>query len=73
MLVDRFSALSEWSASALEASLRSTADAKGLKAADLIHPLRAAITGRLNSPGIFITAQLIGKETVLLRIQEALR
>ncbi|MBP9005046.1 MAG: hypothetical protein KBG36_02220 [Candidatus Marinimicrobia bacterium] len=52
--------------------MRRTAEHAGLKAADLIHPLRLALTGFGISPGIFQVAEILGKETVLRRIQKAI-
>jgi len=39
----------------------------------LAHPLRAAVTGRTASPGIFETLSLIGKERVMERLDKAIR
>jgi glutamyl-tRNA synthetase len=44
----------------------------GLKAGDVIHPARVALTGRKVSPGIFEVMALLGKERVLDRIDGAL-
>jgi len=64
--------LTDFSANAIEETLRRTAEHAGLKAADLIHPLRLALTGFGISPGIFQVAEILGKETVLRRIQKAI-
>ena len=40
----------------------------GAGGGDLIHPLRAALTGRENSPGIFEVMHFLGKNRVLKRI-----
>jgi len=56
--------------SALEMNLRETADSLGVRAADLIHPLRVALTGRAVSPGLFDVMKLLGKNRVIQRIQE---
>jgi glutamyl-tRNA synthetase len=65
-------ALDEWSESALEAALRRRADADGVGAGKVIHPLRVALTGSGASPGIFEVARLLGRDTVLRRIDDAL-
>jgi glutamyl-tRNA synthetase len=57
----------------LEASLRSKAAQMGLKAGDLIHPLRLALTGRTSSPGIFEVVVLLGRERCLQRIKQAIK
>jgi glutamyl-tRNA synthetase len=54
-----------------EEPMRALADELGLKAGQLFGILRAAVTGRTVSPPLFETMAVIGKETVLERIQEA--
>lgn len=58
----------DFSAAALEPALRSLAEARGVKAGVLIHPLRVALTGQTASPGIFEVMELLGRERVLARI-----
>ena len=41
--------------------------ALGIKAGDLIHATRVAVTGRTTSPGIFEVLALLGRETTLAR------
>jgi glutamyl-tRNA synthetase len=57
---------------ALEAALRSLADARGIKPGVLIHATRVAVTGQAVSPGLFEVLDLIGRDRVLARIDEAL-
>jgi glutamyl-tRNA synthetase len=56
----------------LERSLRGLISRLGIKAGVLIHPLRVAVTGRMDSPGIFGILLLLGKELVLYRLDKAL-
>jgi glutamyl-tRNA synthetase len=51
--------------------MRGLATEMGLKAGELIHPVRVALTGRRNSPGIFEVMALLGKEKVLERLRRA--
>ena len=51
-----------------EAALRALAEAKGVSAAKLIHPLRLALTGRGASPGIFDVMVVLGKDRTLNRL-----
>ena len=67
-LRDAFSATPEWSEVALEKCLRDLADSRGVKAAMLIHGTRLALTGRMVSPGLFEMLVLLGRETVLPRL-----
>ena len=57
----------------LEKSIRDLAESLDIKAGVLIHPLRLALTGHTVSPGIFDILQILGKETVLRRIENAIR
>ena len=63
-------ALDEWSALATEAAVRSTADAAGVKLGQVAQPLRAALTGRATSPGIFDVLVLLGRDESLERIAD---
>ena len=65
---DRLSALPDWSAEAAEQAVREVAEAEGAKLGQLAQPLRAALTGRATSPGIFDVLVLLGREESLARI-----
>jgi len=69
-LRERLAALPTWDAESLESSLRELADERGLSAAKLIHPLRLAVTGRGESPGIFEVLELLGAERSLRRFEK---
>ncbi|MBC2666396.1 glutamate--tRNA ligase [Novosphingobium flavum] len=58
----------EWSAEALEATLKGLAAEWGLGLGKLAQPLRAALTGQTTSPGIFDVLVLLGREESLARI-----
>ena len=61
-------ALEPFDEATAEAGLRALAADMGLKAGDLIHPLRVALTGQKVGPGIFETLVLLGREEALRRI-----
>jgi len=63
---------SDWSEESLEAQVRVLAEDMGLGAGKLIHPLRVALTGTSVSPGIFEVMNLMGRELVCARIDDAL-
>jgi glutamyl-tRNA synthetase len=63
-------ALNDWSVPAIDAAARSFAEAKGLKLGKVAQPLRAALTGRTVSPGIFEVMVLIGRDETLARLQD---
>jgi len=63
-------AVTTWDTEALEAAVRAVADERGLKLGQTAQPLRAALTGRRTSPGIFDVLVLIGREESLARIAD---
>jgi glutamyl-tRNA synthetase len=63
-------ALAEWDAASVEAAIREVAEAEGVKLGRLAQPLRAALTGRTTSPGIFDVLALLGKGESLARIAD---
>ena len=60
--------LPDWSVPAIDEAARGFAEARGLKLGKLAQPLRAALTGRTVSPGIFEVMTLIGKTESLARL-----
>ncbi|HMO51018.1 MAG TPA: glutamate--tRNA ligase family protein [Kiritimatiellia bacterium] len=67
-LRDRFAALASFDAAALEAELRALAEAAGLKPADLIHPVRLAVSGQAGGPSLFHLLEVLGRDVVLRRL-----
>ena len=63
-------ALANWDHDALEACIREVADKEGVKLGKLAQPLRAALTGRSTSPGIFDVLALLGQGESLARIED---
>jgi glutamyl-tRNA synthetase len=63
-------ALAKWDAASLEAAVREVADSGGVKLGKLAQPLRAALTGRTTSPGIFDVLALLGRDESLARISD---
>jgi glutamyl-tRNA synthetase len=64
--------LKQWSHEALDEAAREFAEAQGVKLGKLAQPLRAALTGRVVSPGIFEVMVLIGRDETLGRIGDVL-
>ena len=62
-------AVANWSAEDLEAAVRAQAEATGLKLGQIAQPLRAAVTGRGTSPGLFDVMAVLGRDTSLARIE----
>jgi glutamyl-tRNA synthetase len=61
----------EWERATLDASLRTFAEAQGVKLGAVAQPLRAALTGSLQSPPIDAVLVALGQEESLTRISDA--
>ncbi len=62
----------EWNLDNLTAAVRGLAEAEGMKLGKLAQPLRAALTGRNASPGIFEVLYFLGRQESLDRISDHL-
>ena len=62
-----------WDAASIEAAVRDVADAFGVGLGKVAQPLRAALTGRATSPGIFDVLALLGREESLGRLDDRLQ
>jgi glutamyl-tRNA synthetase len=61
----------DWTAPRLEAAVRGFAEAQGLKLGQVAQPLRAALTGRATSPGLFDVMVVLGRDESFARIGDA--
>lgn len=61
-------AAAPWTAETTEAAVRSFAEQNDLKLGQVAQPLRAALTGRTTSPGIFDVLAVLGREECLARL-----
>jgi glutamyl-tRNA synthetase len=59
-------------AATTDKALHAFAAAKGLKSAEVVHPVRVATTGTQVGFGLFETLEILGKDAVLKRIQHSL-
>ncbi|OYU14283.1 MAG: glutamate--tRNA ligase [Alphaproteobacteria bacterium PA4] len=64
-------AATDWSAPTLEAVARGLAETLGLKLGQVAQPLRAAMTGAAQSPGLFDVMAILGRDESLGRIADA--
>jgi glutamyl-tRNA synthetase len=69
-VIPRLAAVPEWTAGDTEAAVRSFADDHGLKLGQIAQPLRAALTGRSTSPGLFEVMAVLGREETLARLED---
>jgi glutamyl-tRNA synthetase len=60
----------EWRSDKLDAAIRTLAEREGVKLSAIAQPLRAALTGRATSPGIFEVMVVLGKQESLARIAD---
>ena len=67
---DILAATTDWTAQALEGAVRAYAEKAGLGLGKIAQPLRAALTGRTTSPGIFDVLTVLGREESLARIRD---
>ncbi|OYY89999.1 MAG: glutamate--tRNA ligase [Sphingomonas sp. 28-66-16] len=63
-------AIDGWDTESLESAVRGVAEAAGVKLGMVAQPLRAALTGRKTSPGIFDVLTLLGRDESLGRIAD---
>jgi len=69
-LLPELTAVTEWSATAIEAVVRPYAERSGQKLGAVAQPLRAALTGRTTSPPIFDVLAVLGKDESLARLAD---
>ncbi|MFD1792618.1 glutamate--tRNA ligase [Ochrobactrum teleogrylli] len=63
-------AAGEWTIESLDAVVRAHAEKTGLKLGKIAQPLRAALTGRATSPGVFDVLFVLGRDESLGRIRD---
>lgn len=63
---------SPFTAEQIELAIRSRSEELGIKAAELIHPTRLALSGRTNTPGLFEIMELLGPVNCRERLEKAM-
>jgi glutamyl-tRNA synthetase len=71
-LVRQFELIQQWEARTLEKDFTEMAAAAGIKAGELLLPLRIMLVGAKFGPGVFAIAALLGREETLHRIRHTL-
>jgi glutamyl-tRNA synthetase len=69
-IIEQLSGVQSWTQEALEAAVRAYAERKNLKLGSVAQPLRAALTGRATSPGIFDVLMVLGRDESLGRLAD---
>src|SRR5271157_3982885 len=72
-LLPQLAGLKDWTAENAEQVVRAYAEEQGAKLGVVAQPLRAALTGRSTSPGIFDVLEVLGREESLGRIEDQAR
>ena len=67
-LADRFEKLPEWTAAAGEAMVKELSQGNGM--GPWVHPIRVAVSGRMDGPGLFEMLELIGREKTVERLRK---
>jgi len=67
---DALAAVRDWTAGPIEEAVRQVAEEAGIGLGKVAQPLRAALTGRTTSPGIFDVLVLLGREESLARLAD---
>jgi glutamyl-tRNA synthetase len=57
----------------LDQALRAAAQELGIKAGQMFQPIRVAVCGRKNAPPLFETLEVLGRETTLARVGQAVQ
>ncbi len=71
-LPEMLGGLTDWTPTTIENVVRVHADALGAKLGQVAQPLRAALTGRSTSPGIFDVMAVLGPEETMARLRDQL-
>jgi glutamyl-tRNA synthetase len=69
-LAERLFSLPEWGKEITETTLRQLAEEMKIKAADLIHPTRVALTGKTVGPPLFDVIAVLGRDLTIKRLKE---
>ncbi|MFL5041585.1 MAG: glutamate--tRNA ligase [Xanthobacteraceae bacterium] len=69
-LIGALEGVTPWSAESTEATVRGFAERKSVKLGQVAQPLRAALTGRITSPGIFDVMAVLGRSESLARLAD---
>ena len=69
-LLPQLASVKDWNVASVEMVVRAEAEASGLKLGKVAQPLRAALTGRATSPGVFDVLSVLGREESLSRIRD---
>jgi len=73
LLIERLDALEHFDCLAIENSFRLLVSELNIKAGELVHPVRAALTGKTIGPGLFELMEVLGKERIKQRLEKFIK
>ena len=71
-LTDRLEQLTSFTHASIEEALKKLAEELNVKAGQIVHPTRYALSGRSVGPGLYEMMEVLGKDTVIRRMKSAL-
>ncbi|HNV23558.1 MAG TPA: glutamate--tRNA ligase [Candidatus Omnitrophota bacterium] len=72
-LAQAYETLESFDSKSLEAVFRGLVEKCGLKASDVVHPVRVSLTGKDVGPGLFETMEILGRVKTVNRLRQAFR
>ncbi len=72
-LIEALQRLESFDVQTVESASRQVIAEEGVRAGELIHPVRVALTGKRMGPGLFELMAVLGKEKVLKRLTQAMQ
>ena len=72
-LANTFATCGDFSEAGIEASMRADVEARGISFGQAVHPVRVAVSGRSDGPGLFEMLALLGRERVVNRLRTVAR
>jgi glutamyl-tRNA synthetase len=73
LLIERIDKVEPFAVAAIEQAFRALVAELNIKAADLVHPVRVALTGKTVGPGLFETMALLGRQRVKERLSKFIK
>ena len=70
-LIKKLDALNSFDVQTIEIAFRALVAELGIKASELVHPVRVALTGKSVGPGLFETISILGKDKAIKRLSNA--
>ncbi|HLD40998.1 MAG TPA: glutamate--tRNA ligase [Candidatus Omnitrophota bacterium] len=73
LLIERMDSLEAFNHPAIEQAFRGLVAELGIKTGELVHPVRAALTGKTVGPGLFELMEVLGKERIARRLNKFIK